>query len=157
MCSWQCRETKLKYLSQQWRQQYQISLPCREYNPVLQRRLPKNCLHLVLNRQMALSYHVTCLDKHSVMYLVLILPGKVHCGVYLADLKGGVFVVKGGGVGRQLSVGGKGAGVQRLNPPLPHTHCLVSFNPEDNIIESGEGVTSNFSNSVIKVLQCRKI
>lgn len=59
---------------------------------------------------MALSYHVTCLDKHSVMYLVLILPGKVHCGVYLADLKGGVFVVKGG-VGRQLSVGGKGAGV----------------------------------------------
>ena len=61
---------------------------------------------------MALSYHVTCLDKHSVMYLVLILPGKVHCGVYLADLKGGVFVVKGGGgVGRQLSVGGKGAGV----------------------------------------------
>ena len=46
---------------------------------------------------MALSYHVTCLDKHSVMYLVLIPPGKVHSGVYLADLKGGVFVVKGGG------------------------------------------------------------
>ena len=46
---------------------------------------------------MALSYLVTCLDKHSVMYLVLILPGKVHCGVYLADLKGGVFLVKGRG------------------------------------------------------------
>ena len=46
---------------------------------------------------MALSYLVTCLDKHSVMYLVLILPGKVHSGIYLADLKGGVFVVKGGG------------------------------------------------------------
>ena len=49
---------------------------------------------------MALSYHVTCLDKHSVMYLVLIPPGKVHSGVYLADLKGGVFVVKGGGDGK---------------------------------------------------------
>ena len=62
---------------------------------------------------MALSYHVTCLDKHSVMYLVLILPGKVHSGVYLADLKGGVFVVKGGGgVGRQLSVEGGGRCVE---------------------------------------------
>ena len=107
MCSWQYREAKLKYLSQQWRQQYQISLLYSEYNPVLERQLPKNCLHLVLNRQMALSYHVTCLDKHSVMYLVLIPPGKVHSGVYLADLKGGVFVVKGGGMGRQ----GEGAGV----------------------------------------------
>ena len=69
---------------------------------------------------MALSYHVTCLDKHSVMYLVLILPGKVHSGIYLADLKGGVFVVKGGvlwfkgggGVGRQLSVEGGGRCVE---------------------------------------------
>lgn len=60
---------------------------------------------------MALSYHVTCLDKHSVMYLVLIPPGKVHSGVYLADLKGGVFVVKGG-VGRQLSVEGGGRCVE---------------------------------------------
>ena len=76
-------------------------------NPVLERRLPKNCLHLVLNRQMALSYHVTCLDKHSVMYLVLIPPGKVHCGVYLADLKGGVFLVKG----RGWEDRGEGAGV----------------------------------------------
>ena len=58
---------------------------------------------------MALSYHVTCLDKHSVMYLVLILPGKVHCGVYLADLKGGVFVVKGGvGGGKTIECGGEG-------------------------------------------------
>ena len=60
---------------------------------------------------MVLSYHVTCLDKHSVMYLVLIPPGKVHCGIYLADLKGGVFVVKGG-VGRQLSVKGGGRCVE---------------------------------------------
>lgn len=60
---------------------------------------------------MVLSYHVTCLDKHSVMYLVLIPPGKVHCGIYLADLKGGVFVVKGG-VGRQLSVEGGGRCVE---------------------------------------------
>lgn len=60
---------------------------------------------------MALSYHVTCLDKHSVMYLVLIPPGKVHCGIYLADRKGGVFVVKGG-VGRQLSVEGGGRCVE---------------------------------------------
>ena len=60
---------------------------------------------------MALSYLVTCLDKHSVMYLVLILPGKVHSGIYLADLKGGVFVVKGG-VGRQLSVEGGGRCVE---------------------------------------------
>ena len=60
---------------------------------------------------MALSYLVTCLDKHSVMYLVLILPGKVHSGIYLADLKGGVFVVKEG-VGRQLSVEGGGRCVE---------------------------------------------
>ena len=56
---------------------------------------------------MALSYHVTCLDKHSVMYLVLILPGKVHCGVYLANRKGGVFLVKG----RGWEDRGEGAGV----------------------------------------------
>ena len=56
---------------------------------------------------MALSYLVTCLDKHSVMYLVLILPGKVHSGIYLADLKGGVFVVKGGG-GKTIECGGEG-------------------------------------------------
>ena len=119
MCSWQCRETKLKYLSQQWRQQYQISLLCREYNPVLERRLPKNCLHLVLNRQMALSYHVTCLDKHSVMYLVLILPGKVHCGVYLADLKGGVFLVKV----RGWEDRGRGQVCRGLTLPS-HTHIV---------------------------------
>ena len=72
---------------------------------------------------MALSYHVTCLDKHSVMYLVLILPGKVHCGVYLADLKGGVFVVKGGG-GKTIECGGEGGQVCRGLTLPSHTHIV---------------------------------